>query len=174
MIMWLNATLPVNSYFVDGFSTGDTYIYPMMNKKTTKSYTDDEFYFVHRGQIDIFNFSRACLGKNFELLRDFITANKFKIMEADVISNGDFTPLRTSNPNVFAYKKQLGENAFVVIGNMDFKKIQEVEIKTPKINNSLPVVPIKLENMPKVANGKIMTRLNPGEIQVILFTLSVK
>lgn len=174
MIMWLNATLPVNSYFVDGFSTGDTYLYPLMNKKTTKSYTDDEFYFVHRGQMDIFNFSRACLGKNFELLRDFITANKFKVMEADVISNGDFTPLRTSSPNVFAYQKQLGENAFVVIGNMDFKRIQEVSVRAPKINNSLPAIPIKLENMPKVANGKIMTRLNPGEIQVIMFTLPVK
>ena len=58
MIIWLNATLPVNSYFVDGFDTGDNYIYMWANKEAFKTYTDDDYYFVHRGKIDIFNFSR--------------------------------------------------------------------------------------------------------------------
>ena len=57
MIIWLNATLPVNSYFVDGFDTGDKYIYFWANKKADVTFTDDDTYFVHRGKIDIFNFT---------------------------------------------------------------------------------------------------------------------
>ena len=44
MIFWLNATLPINSYYVDGMQTGDNYIYFWANKKAPKTYTDDEYY----------------------------------------------------------------------------------------------------------------------------------
>ncbi len=174
MIMWLNATLPVNSYFIDGFSTGDTYIYPLMNKKANNSYTDDEYYFVHRGQMDIFNLSKICLGQHYELLQDFVMANKLKSMMSDVISNGDFIPLKTSSPNVFAYERRLGEDILVVFGNLNFKKSQEVEIRAPKINNEIPATPIKLENIPRVSNGKIKAILNPGEVNIILFNIPQK
>ena len=33
MVLWLTATLPLNSYFLDGFPTGDTYIYKYENQK---------------------------------------------------------------------------------------------------------------------------------------------
>lgn len=36
MILWLNATLPLNAYFVDGFQSGDNYIYFWANKKLRK------------------------------------------------------------------------------------------------------------------------------------------
>ena len=55
MVLWLTATLPLNSYFLDGFPTGDTYIYKYENQKAAKTFTDDDQYFVHRGKIDIFN-----------------------------------------------------------------------------------------------------------------------
>lgn len=63
MIIWLNATLPVDSYFVDGFQTGDDYNYKMGNKLAPATNTDDDMYFTHRGKIDIFNFSRKPDGK---------------------------------------------------------------------------------------------------------------
>jgi hypothetical protein len=69
MIIWLSATLPVNSYFLDGFATGDTYLYQYRNKKAPKSYTDDDYYFVHLGKMDIFNFSRPLEG----ITKAFIT-----------------------------------------------------------------------------------------------------
>lgn len=171
MIVWLNATLPINSYAIDGFSTGDTYIYPLMNKKATKTYTDDEYYFVHRGQMDIFNFSKFCIGKNLNIFRDFVLANKFKTLEAETISKGDFTTLRTSNPSVFGYERRYGDKAIIVIGNLDFNKGLDVVINTPNINNQTPSVPIKLENIPKIYKNKIKTVLNPGEVNVIMFTL---
>ena len=58
MIAWLEAVLPYNPYIIDGFSTGDDYIYPWANAKARVSQTDDDYYFVHRGKLDIFNFSR--------------------------------------------------------------------------------------------------------------------
>ena len=104
MIMWLNATLPVNSYFVDGFDTGDNYIYPWENKKAAKTYTDDDYYFVHRGKIDIFNFSRKPGGKNKLLEDEFIRANSFKFVVYNILkNNGVFKFLNTSVPSIFAY-----------------------------------------------------------------------
>lgn len=36
MIAWLNATLPLNAYYVDGFQFGDDYLYPWENKRAQK------------------------------------------------------------------------------------------------------------------------------------------
>ena len=70
MMIWLNATLPINSYFVDGFQTGDTYLYKNGNKLAPHSNTDDDTYFTHRGKIDIFNYSRKPGGDNQEFRKN--------------------------------------------------------------------------------------------------------
>lgn len=169
MIIWLNATLPLNPYYIDGFPTGDTYIYPLMNKKASKTYTDDEYYFVHRGQLDIFNFSRSLVGKNYEIFQDFVMANKFRKLAKDVISNGNFIPLRTSSSSVFAYARNLNGASVIVFGNLDFKKTQSVMIYASKVSPEQPSVPIKISNIPKILKGKISTDLAPGEVQVLYF-----
>jgi len=169
MIIWLNATLPLNAYFVDGFSTGDNYIYFWANKKAAKTFTDDEYYFVHRGQLDIFNFSRRPGGKQYDILQDFILANNFKKMARDVLSQGNFVPLRTSSPSVFSYARCFNKTSVIVIGNMDFKKTQNVSVRVPKMSNDLTSVPVKILSIPKLFKGKIVTSLLPGEVQVILF-----
>lgn len=170
MIIWLNTTLPVNSYYIDGFSTGETYLYPLMNKKAAKTYTDDDYYFVHRGQMDIFNFSKINLGKKFDILQDFILANKIKNIEASLFINGTFTPLKASNRNIFAYERRLGDKAIIVIGNLDFKKPQSTVVWNHKINKDLSVMPIKLSSVPTVTKGSIKTDLAPGETIVVLFS----
>lgn len=169
MIIWLNATLPLNSYYVDGFSTGDDYIYFWANKKAPKTFTDDDYYFVHRGQLDIFNFSRKPEGKNNAILQDFIMANRFKVMIKDVLTRGNFVTLKTSSPSVFSYARSYDSESVIVTGNLDFKKTQNVVINVPKINNELMSVPIKLSNIPNVSKGKISTTLAPGEVQVLYF-----
>lgn len=95
--------LAVKAYFVDGFQPALTYIYFWANKKAPKTYTDDDYYFVHRGKIDIFNFSRRPGGSDDELSNDFMRAVKFKGLIAPVIQNGKFTILKTTSPEVFAY-----------------------------------------------------------------------
>lgn len=170
MIIWLNATLPINAYYVDGFSTGDDYMYPLSNKKATKTFTDDEYYFMHRGQLDIFNFSRKPQGTDFDIVNEFLMANRFKFKARNLITNGSFTSLKTSSPSVFAYSRSLDKETIIVIGNLNFKTTQNVTISASKINDKLTSVPIKINNIPTVSHGKISTTLAPGEVQVIYFT----
>jgi len=169
MIIWLNATLPLNSYYIDGFPTGDNYIYFWANKKAPKTFTDDDYYFVHRGQMDIFNFSRKPIGKQFDILQDYILANRFKSVAKKLVSDGNFVPLRTTSSSVFAYSRSVDEVSVVVIGNLDFKKSQTVTVHVPKVNTDTLAVPIKILSVPKVLKGKIVTDLLPGETQVIYF-----
>ena len=166
MIMWLNATLPVNSYFVDGFDTGDRYIYPWANKKAVKTYTDDEYYFAHRGKIDIFNFSRKPGGKDLLLQEEFKRANQFKEYMVSMYDGGKFHPLRVSDPSVFAYLVSKNGNSVLVIGNLNFKNIVNSEVHLPKFNEEKDVISVEFENPPKAGRGKMEVNLEPGEIQV--------
>lgn len=168
MIIWLNATLPVNSYYIDGFPTGDDYIYFWANKKAPRTFTDDEYYFAHRGQMDIFNFSRKLEGKHIDILRDFVMANKLKRAANNVITKGDFATLRTTSPSVFAYSRSYDQDLLVVIGNLDFRKTQKVNVYIHKLNKDTTIVPIKVSNdIPSTTAGKIELELAPGEIQVL-------
>lgn len=169
MIIWLNATLPINPYYVDGFATGDDYMYPLANKKAAKTFTDDEYYFMHRGQLDIFNFSRKPQGNNFDILKEFFMANQIRLKAKDLITKGDFVPLRTSSESVFAYSRSLDKETIIVIGSLDFKSTQNVKVTARKINDKLTSIPIKINNIPEVSKGKITTTLAPGEVQVIYF-----
>lgn len=169
MLIWLNTTLPVNTYYIDGFSTGDDYIYLWANKKAPKSFTDDDYYFVHRGKLDIFNFSRRPGGQNYDILKDLIIANRFKLAVKNVLTKGNFTPFKTSSPSVFAYARSFGSESVIVMGNLDSKTTQKVIINVPKINNDLLSVPIKLSNIPTILKGKINTTLAPNEVQVLYF-----
>lgn len=170
MIIWLSATLPINSYYVDGFPMGDDYIYFWANKKAPKTFTDDEYYFVHRGQLDIFNFSRKPQGNHYDILKDFFLANQFRIKAKNLLTEGSFSPLRTSSSNVFAYSRNWDKESVIVIGNLNFKTTQNVTVSAPKINNDLSSVPVKINNIPEISKGKITTTLAPGEVQVIYFT----
>ncbi len=169
MIIWLNATLPLNSYFVDGFQTGDDYIYPCANKKAAKSFTDDDYYFVHRGKLDIFNLSRKPMGRYYDIVQDFILGNKFKVYGKDVVTKGNFVPLKCSSASVFAYARSFNKQSIIVIGNLNFQVPQEVKVYVPNVNSEMTSVPIRIVNIPQIKKGKILTKLNPGEVQVLYF-----
>lgn len=168
MIFWLNATLPINSYYVDGMQTGDNYIYFWANKKAPKTYTDDEYYFAHRGKIDIFNFSRKPGLTNQALNDSFISSVKFRKTLAPMLANGKFTVLKSSNPEVFAYAMSYDNKTILVFGNLDFSDINESNIKVPKYNEKLIAIPIKINSIPVFESNRFKTKLKPGEIQVLL------
>lgn len=168
MIIWLNSTLPVNAYYVDGFDTGDNYIYLYGNKEAFKTYTDDDYYFVHRGKIDIFNFSRQPGAKNDELLVSFIVANNIKKQFSELIMNGNFTPLKTSNSSTFAYSMSYDGQSIIVIGNLNFRANVDNVVSVPKLQNSNVVVPLKIDSIPIVGKGEIKAPLKAGEIQVLI------
>lgn len=168
MIIWLNATLPVNSYFVDGFDTGDNYIYMWANKEAFKTYTDDDYYFVHRGKPDIFNYSRRPGGKQYSLLNSFIYANKFKTQLNEIINLGKYKTLRTSNPSAFAYSISYNGRSIIVIGNLNFRTNSDTKVYIPKLNKKNIVSPVKIGSIPLIENGSIDISLTAGEIIVLL------
>lgn len=168
MITWLNVTLPLNAYFVDGFNTGDNYIYFWANKKAPKTYTDDDYYFVHRGKIDIFNFSRRPGTKNPDLSNNFVMATKFKQVIQPMLANGKLTILKSNNPKIFSYAISHNEKTVLVFGNLNFSDISEAKIKIPKFNDSLMLIPIKAESVPLYKDKRFNLKLEPGEIIVLL------
>lgn len=168
MIIWLNATLPVNSYFVDGFQTGDDYNYINGNQKAPFSFTDDDIYFTHKGKIDIFNLSRKPDGKNLNIRNNFILANDVKMNILPILNNGTFTPLKVKRNEIFAYMFEYNNRKIVVIGNLDFKSPHKSWIKIPKIKNRDVLLPLKISDMPELKNSKINFSLQAGEIMVLM------
>ncbi len=171
MMIWLNATLPINSYFVDGFQTGDDYLYKMGNKPAQESNTDDNIYFTHRGQIDIFNLSRKPGGENLNLKNNFLLGNNVKTSVLPVLNNGSFTPLKVKNSSVFAYLFEYNKKQVVTIGNLDFENSQKASVKLTRNTKKSTVLPIKITDIPDVKNGKININLKPGEVVVLIVNL---
>ncbi|MBR6099487.1 hypothetical protein IKP85_07045 [bacterium] len=169
MIMWLNATLPLNSYSVDGFDSGDTYIYFWANRKAPVTYTDDDYYFVHRGKIDIFNFSRKPGGKILMLKDDFRSANQLKVMSNNMMKNGVFKFLKTSSPSTFAYTISNDEASIIVIGNLNFSQGVTINTTVPRVKPDDIYHPMNFDTPPTIEKGKIVSELEPGEIQVLIF-----
>lgn len=169
MMIWLNATLPLNSYFVDGFPTGDDYDYSWANKKASQSYTDDEYYFNHKGKFDLFNFSRRPGGTDKSIYNEFVLANKFKQYYMDELSSMKFIPLKTTSKSVFAYTRSNKDFMIVVIGNLDFKTSQTATVKLHGVNQKTKYIDLRLNRhiSPNFQQGKFTTELKAGDIQVL-------
>ncbi len=174
MILWLNATLPVNSYFLDGFSSGDSYIYPYENLKAEKSYTDDEYYFVHSGLFDIFNFSRPAItgGKYFK--KEFIRAVAFKKEHSSLIKPKNLVILKTDNSKIFAYKLINSKKEIIVAGSLDEDNVLKTNLKSKYLNstdgksNQALFFTINSKNKPVMQKNNISVTLEPLELAVYL------
>ena len=174
MISWLEAVLPFNPYSIDGFPYGDEYIYPWANGKANKTFTDDETYFVHRGKLDIFNFSRVPKGGNKginkKILDNFKKAYEFRKNNIDIITNGEFIPLKTKDEKIFAFvisEKGKNPQRIIVIGNLDFKNTKDnIKIKIPRLNRKDMIELVQGDGSMKIHKRYLSTSLTPGEIEV--------
>lgn len=168
MICWLEATLPYNPYFIDGFQYGDNYEYPWSNSKAPKSETDDDYYFVHKGKLDIFNYSRKPDGDSELIKNNFKRAMEFRTNNADLISKGSFTFLKTDKDRVFAYSRSLNGETIIIMGNMDYKHLQRhVKIKIPGLKKNDKFGSVHGLMNYKVRKNKLTTDFAPGEIKVL-------
>ena len=167
MIAWLEATLPFNPYFIDGFQSGDEYLYPWANTKAAFTETDDDYYFVHRGKLDIFNFSRKPGGRSVVIKENFRRAFKFREANTELISKGTFTPLKTGKDRVFAYSRSYDGETIVVLGNLDYKHSQRhIKVKVPGMKKKHQLDVIQGYNNYKTRKNKLYTDLAAGEIKV--------
>ena len=168
MIAWLEATLPYNPYFVDGFQTGDDYLYPWANVKAKETETDDDYYFVHRGKLDIFNYSRKPAGKNKFVEANVKEALNFRNENSDLVSKGTFSQLKTDKEKVIAFSRSYQGDTIIVMANLDYKHPQKrvtVRVSGLKKNKDLQTIEGFINH--KTRNNKILTDLEPAEIKVL-------
>ena len=170
IIIWLNATLPLNPYYVDGFLQADDYVYPYSNKKASVSYTDDGYYYVHQGQIDIFNFSRKPGSDSDILVKEQIPAMNLRNEFKDVITKGKFIPLKTNNNRIFAYQRKYNNRAVVIIINRNLANSEDVTVNLKNINNKSKINFIKDKDNKIFTNSTFKAKLKPAEI--IVFTVT--
>lgn len=171
LVLWVESTLPINSYFVDGFQTGDSYHYKYANQKANKTETDDDYFYVHKGKFDIFNFSRRPGGIENEFAKDFVTANQLKMMSNEILNNGSFDMVNTGNSSVIAYTITYKYSQIFVIFNKDLVSKNEVKFQIKGYNVNDSIVPIKvgsLLTLDKKNNFNIS--LKPGEVSVLLIS----
>lgn len=170
-ILWLNATLPLNPYFLDGFDINDRYMYPYVNQKACESYTDCERYFVHNGQIDIFNLAAKPNGNAKDFPKEFVQALNFRAQHIDLISKGKFLPVKLKNQLAFAYALKNKKGSILVVASKDFRFAQAVDVdvrKFCKLKEIHTVWP-ESEKCPEIKKGIISLKLLPLEIKVFTF-----
>ena len=153
IIIWLNATLPLNPFYVDGFLQADDYIYPYANKKSDETFTDDEFLYVHQGQIDIFNYSRRPGTDNKILITEHEKAIKTRNENIDIITQGSFKKLKSDNENIFAYERKLGKESLITIINRNLANSENVNIKINGIKKNSKISFTDKENEKKLVKS---------------------
>ena len=169
-IIWLETTLPLNVYYIDGLTTGDNYMYELSNKKASYTLTDDKYYYMQRGQMDIYNLSRKPEGNDYDIYANYIAANRVRFTISDVITKGNLIKLKTSNPNIQAFSRSYNNTTVVTIMNTENSELEKVKIKVPHLSADQAAIPIKVSaNIPLLQKGEFLTNLAPYEIQIFLF-----
>lgn len=170
-IMYMNATLPLNPYYVDGFSTGDKYDYAYRGKTADTTYTDNNVYFTHKNQIDIFNYSRKPDGGDKEAFALLKKTLALREELGDIVTNGSFKLLDTSDDAVFAYERNYKKHGVIVAVNTDQKHSTYTTIKVnKKILNKYEV----LTTIGEIddARGKLVANIPAGKAVVIKYNLA--
>jgi len=168
MQYWLSATLPVNSYILDGNQNGAKFIYSWGNKVAKNSDTDDNRYFVQRGKTDIYNYSPVPYGDNQILINEYVMSNMLKKYMVKHLNLGAFHILKTNNPSIFAYAVSYNRNVLVVFGNINKNGYAKGEVKLKKINPDMIIMPIRITGAPIIGKNKITVDLSANEIQLLM------
>lgn len=169
-ILWLNATLPLNPYFLDGFDINDRYIYGYFNKKAEETFTDCPKYFVRQGQLDIFNLAAKPHGFEKDFPQEFKNALAFRQKYIDIITGGEFIPVALTNKSVFAYILKTKSGAILVVASKDTRYGQNFDVNLKKIQKFKNIhCATSKETLPEVKKGIAKFCLKPLEIKVFVF-----
>lgn len=172
----LQATLPMlNPYIVDGFQSGDYYLYQYGNEKADyiPTTTDSHEMKVHEGKLDIFNLSRKPQGKNPEIGEFMKACFNFRDKYDDVCRRGSYIILdkeKDKQDQIIAFARQREGRTLLVIANKDVNHPVACKIKVPtlksnqKLNNLLPKY--GQESKFQVSEGEIGAVVGAGRIHV--------
>ncbi len=164
----MQSTLPmVNPYFIDGVQTGDYFLYPYDHAKSPTSQTDNDECTVHKGRLDIFNFSRKP-GGGFPQIQEFIKSSlaiRNNENYKDLIQHGSFIKLETNNPEIIAYARHKDGKTLLFVGNRNANMRTSAKINIPgfkadqKLDNLVP--DYSQPSYFQKANGSMTVDLGP-------------
>jgi len=170
----LQATLPMlNPYYVDGYQSGDYYVYGYEHTKQDQTQTDNHEMTVHNGKLDIFNLSRKPGGKNPEIGKFMTESFKMRDAHKDVITHGSFIELDKENDKeeqVIAFARHKDGKTLLVVGNKNINRPVSAKIKVPtmkadqKLENLLPTYGEKSQF--QAADGELRVNLGASRIHV--------
>lgn len=174
MTMGLQATLPMlNPYIVDGYQSGDYYLYNYEGQQNPVTQTDTNEMTVHRGRLDIFNLSRKPGGKNPEIGKFMTEAFAMRDKNIDVISKGTFIRLDKKGDKtdqIIAYARHLNGKTLLVVANKNVNRPVSAAIKVPtlkrnqQLNNLLPSY--GKESTFQAADNELRVNLGPARVHV--------
>ncbi len=170
----LQATLPMlNPYIVDGFQSGDKYLYKYGNEDSEKSYTDCHQKTVHDMKLDIFNLSRKPGGENPEIGKFMTECFNMREKYAHILKRGSYIVLdkqKDPQDQVIAFARHRQGKTILVIANKNVNRRVACKIKVPtmsenqKLENLLPSYGDKSEF--QVSRGEVSVDLGAGRIHV--------
>ena len=170
----LQATLPMlNPYYVDGYQSGDYYVYDYDHEKSEESETDCHEMVVHRGKLDIFNLSRKPGGKNPEIGQFMTESFKMRDKYQDVVTKGSFIELDKKNDKddqVIAYARHKDGKTLLVLANKNVNRNVTATVKVPtlketqELKNLLPAY--GKQSKYQAADGEVRVDLGPARVHV--------
>lgn len=174
LTMGIQATLPMlNPYIVDGYQTGDDYLYAFEDKYNPVTQTDNHEMTVHRGRLDIFNLSRKPGGTQPEIGKFMTSAFDMRDKYIDVISKGTFIQLdkeNDKNDNIIAYARHFNGKTLLVVANKNVNRAVACKIKVPtlkadqELNNLLPSY--GKESVLQAKENELCVDLGPARVHV--------
>lgn len=174
LTMGLQATLPMlNPYIVDGYQSGDYYTYPYENKYNPDTQTENHEMTVHRGRLDIFNYSRKPGGDQPEIGKFMKSAFDLKDKYKDVINKGTFIELDKDgdkNDQIIAYARHYNGKTLVVIANKNVDRAVACKVKVPTLKAEQDLVNLLpsygTESVIQAANNEIRADVGPARVHV--------
>ena len=168
----LQATLPMmNPYIVDGFQSGDDYLYDYRNIYNPVTMTDNHEMTAHQGKLDIFNLSRRPGGKNPQIGKFMTECFKFRDKYDDIMRRGSYIILnkeKDKQDQVIAFARHRDGRTVLVLANKDVNHPVACKVQVPtlkasqKLNNLLPKY--GQESKFQVNDGSVSVVLGPGRI----------
>jgi hypothetical protein len=158
---------------VDGYQTGDWYLYPYEHKQNPITLTDTNEMTVHRGKMDIFNLSRKPGGKNPEIRSFMRKCFEFKDKYADIVNKGTFIVLDKQNDKddqVIAFARHYQGRTLLVVANKNVNESSVCKISIPglkagqELKNLLPSYGEKSRF--KAADGELKAEIGAARVHV--------
>lgn len=163
----LQATLPMmNPYIVDGFQSGDYYVYPYRNTYNPDTMTDNHEMTAHQGKLDIFNLSRRPGGKEPQIGKFMTECFKFRDKYDDVMRRGSYIILnkeKDKQDQVIAFARHRQGRTVLVLANKDVNHPVACKVYVPTLKSTQ-----KLENLLPKYGEESKFQVNDGSISVVL------